>query len=95
MASEYKTVGVSIPFKDLEILRLAKAKAQRERRSFSNYVCGLIETDLAADGSWPDASSVPENICADKGVKMPKDLGKAFVQIEPAPVLKTSPKRRK
>ena len=89
MKQKYNTVGVSIPDKHLE--QAAKARAQTLRRSFSNYVVGLIEADLRAA---PPASSGPENICAGKDVKMPKDLA-VFVPVGSPPVLKTSPKRRK
>ena len=85
MVMKYNLASVSIPDKKLEAAARAKAKAQR--RSFSNYICCLIEADLKANSS-------PENISAGTDVKMPADLA-VFVPVIPPPVSKTPPKRRR
>lgn len=49
MANKYKVIGIS--FSGMEdLLEMAKARARRQRRSFSNYVTGLIEEDLKSVG---------------------------------------------
>jgi len=43
-----KYIVQAISFPDPELLELAKATAKAQRRSLSNYVCGLLEKDLKA-----------------------------------------------
>lgn len=47
---QYVTRSLSFP--DEALLNLGLAKAKAERRTFSNYVCGLIEEDLIQAGLW-------------------------------------------
>ena len=41
---KYHVQGISFP--DEELLNKAKERASLQRRSLSNYICGLIEADL-------------------------------------------------
>ena len=50
MPKIYRVQSVSFP--DERLLFAAQKKAKEQRRSLSNYVCGLIENDLGWD---PDA----------------------------------------
>ncbi len=50
MPKIYRVQSVSFP--DERLLHAAQVKAKAQRRSLSNYVCGLIEADLGWD---PDA----------------------------------------
>lgn len=46
MAKINQTKGISFP--DENLLNAARAKAKAEGRSLSNYICRLIELDLAS-----------------------------------------------
>ena len=46
----------SISFPDERLLYAAQVQAKAQRRSLSNYVCGLIETDLNWDADKADAA---------------------------------------
>jgi len=68
MPKIYRVQSVSFP--DERLLHAAQVKAKAQRRSLSNYVCGLIEADLGWD---PDAEEpLP-----------PERLGRAKTAVRP------------
>jgi hypothetical protein len=61
--SKYKVQGISFPDEELFVAAIRKAKSQR--RSLSNYICGLLEADLKNSGpalhEGPDATAPNED----------------------------------
>jgi len=51
MKAKWPTVGVSYSREEQWLIDAAKAKARRQRQSFSQYVAGLIEKDLSPTGT--------------------------------------------
>ena len=60
MEQKWITTAISFKGADADLHGLAKAKAASQRRSFSNYVTGLIEADLRAAGLWPPKMELQE-----------------------------------
>ncbi len=46
--TKYRVQGISFPDEELFVAALRKARSQR--RSLSNYICGLLEADLQNSG---------------------------------------------
>ena len=57
MPKIYRVQSVSFP--DERLLTAAQAEAKTQRRSLSNYVCGLIEKDLGWNAEKADAAERP------------------------------------
>jgi hypothetical protein len=48
MKKKYLVQGISFP--DENLFQAAKARAASQRRTLSNYICGLLEADLQGAG---------------------------------------------
>lgn len=64
MPKIYRVQSVSFP--DERLLFAAQVEAKNQRRSLSNYVCGLIEADL---GWNPDKADAAERQTRSRGTR--------------------------
>ncbi len=68
MSKKYRVQGISFP--DEQVYLAAKAKAAAQRRTLSNYICGLLEADLAQElKDAPPPSSANAAAAADTAAK--------------------------
>ena len=88
----YVRQGISFP--DAALLEKAKARARAERRSLSNYLCGLLEKDLAAASPMHDQQPAAPDPEADQLVARSQAKAKEVWAKSPAypPLPKKSPK---